>query len=139
MREFYCPRNLNETPVLFTSRKTAELIKYAANVFLATKVTFINEVADLCERIRADVQDAAASGWTAVLDRNFFIRVRAMAPRAFPRTLLPSSAPPKNPAHRCGNLLNSGSKISSSQLAKSVPMKTSGKSLGAWVSVGLGN
>jgi UDPglucose 6-dehydrogenase len=59
MRELYRPLYLNETPMLFTSRETAELIKYAANAFLATKITFINEIADLCERVGADVQDVA--------------------------------------------------------------------------------
>src|SRR6202023_4274504 len=53
------PLFLNETPILFTSRETAELIKYAANAFLATKITFINEMADLCERLGGDVQDVA--------------------------------------------------------------------------------
>ncbi len=59
MREIYRPLFLNETPVLFTSRETAELIKYAANSFLATKITFINEMADLCEKVGADVQVVA--------------------------------------------------------------------------------
>jgi UDPglucose 6-dehydrogenase len=59
MRELYRPLYLNETPMLFTSRETSELIKYAANAFLATKVTFINEMADLCERVGANVQDVA--------------------------------------------------------------------------------
>ena len=59
LRELYRPLFLNETPVLFTSRATAELIKYAANAFLATKISFINEMADLCERTGADVQDVA--------------------------------------------------------------------------------
>ena len=59
MRELYRPLYLNETPMLFTSRETAELIKYAANAFLATKITFINEMADLCERVGANVQDVA--------------------------------------------------------------------------------
>ena len=59
MREVYRPLFLNETPVLFTSRETAELIKYAANSFLATKITFINEMADLCEKVGADVQVVA--------------------------------------------------------------------------------
>jgi len=59
MRLVYRPLFLNETPVLFTDLKTAELIKYAANTFLATKITFINEVADLCERVGVDVQDVA--------------------------------------------------------------------------------
>ncbi len=59
MRELYRPLFLNETPVIFTSRRTAELTKYAANAFLAAKITFINEMADLCERVGADVQDVA--------------------------------------------------------------------------------
>ncbi|MBM3490836.1 MAG: UDP-glucose/GDP-mannose dehydrogenase family protein [Alphaproteobacteria bacterium] len=59
MRELYRPLFLIETPVLFTTRNSAELIKYAANAFLATKITFINEVADLCERVAADVHDVA--------------------------------------------------------------------------------
>ncbi|HMG48156.1 MAG TPA: UDP-glucose/GDP-mannose dehydrogenase family protein [Allosphingosinicella sp.] len=59
MREIYRPLYLNKAPLLFTSRRTAELIKYAANAFLATKITFINEIADLCEAVDADIQDVA--------------------------------------------------------------------------------
>ena len=59
MREVYRPLYLNETPILFVSRESSELIKYAANAFLATKITFINEMADLCEKLGADVQDVA--------------------------------------------------------------------------------
>jgi UDPglucose 6-dehydrogenase len=59
MRQLYRPLFLIETPMLFTDIETAELIKYAANAFLATKITFINEIADLCERVGADVQDVA--------------------------------------------------------------------------------
>ena len=59
MREVYRPLYLNKAPLMFTNRRTAELIKYAANAFLATKITFINEVADLCEAVGADVQDVA--------------------------------------------------------------------------------
>jgi UDPglucose 6-dehydrogenase len=59
MAELYRPLFLIETPVVFTSIKTAELIKYAANTFLATKITFINEIADICEKIGADVHDVA--------------------------------------------------------------------------------
>ena len=59
MRQVYRPLYLIETPIIFTSRPTAELIKYAANTFLATKITFINEIADLCERMGADVHDVA--------------------------------------------------------------------------------
>ncbi|HEX8257262.1 MAG TPA: UDP-glucose/GDP-mannose dehydrogenase family protein [Allosphingosinicella sp.] len=59
MREVYRPLYLNKAPLLFTSRRTAELTKYAANAFLATKITFINEIADLCEIVGADVQDVS--------------------------------------------------------------------------------
>ena len=59
MRHLYNPLYLIETPILFTRRETAELIKYAANAFLATKITYINEIADLCEKVGADVHDVA--------------------------------------------------------------------------------
>ena len=57
--EIYRPLSLNQAPILYTTRRTAELIKYAANAFLATKITFINEIADLCEKVGADVQEVA--------------------------------------------------------------------------------
>ena len=59
MAEVYRPLFLNQSPILFTSRRTSELIKYAANAFLATKITFINEMADLCEKVGANVQDVS--------------------------------------------------------------------------------
>jgi UDPglucose 6-dehydrogenase len=59
MREVYRPLYLNESPLLFVGRRTSELIKYAANAFLATKITFINEIADLCEAVGANVQDVS--------------------------------------------------------------------------------
>ena len=59
MRELYRPLFLIETPIVFTSLETSELIKYAGNTFLATKITFINEIADLCEKVGADVHDVA--------------------------------------------------------------------------------
>jgi UDPglucose 6-dehydrogenase len=59
MRELYRPLFLNETPIVFTARRTSELIKYAANAFLAMKITFINEIADLCEHVGANVQEVA--------------------------------------------------------------------------------
>jgi UDPglucose 6-dehydrogenase len=59
MREVYRPLYLHETPILFTSPESSELIKYAANAFLATKITFINEMAELCEKVGGDVQDVA--------------------------------------------------------------------------------
>jgi len=59
MREVYRPLYLNETPILFTSCESSELVKYASNAFLAAKITFINEMANLCEKVGADVQDVA--------------------------------------------------------------------------------
>jgi UDPglucose 6-dehydrogenase len=59
MGEVYRPLYLNQPPIMFTSRRTSELIKYAANAFLATKITFINEIADLCEQVGANVQEVA--------------------------------------------------------------------------------
>ena len=59
LSEVYRPLYLNQAPILFTSRRTAELTKYAANAFLATKLSFINEIADLCEAAGANVQDLA--------------------------------------------------------------------------------
>jgi len=59
MEEIYRPLSLNAPPLFFVSRRTSELTKYAANAFLATKITFINEIADLCEKVGADVQDVS--------------------------------------------------------------------------------
>jgi UDPglucose 6-dehydrogenase len=59
MAELYRPLYLNAAPILYTGRRTAELIKYAANAFLAAKITFINEIAELCEKVGADVQEVA--------------------------------------------------------------------------------
>jgi UDPglucose 6-dehydrogenase len=59
MGEVYRPLYLNQAPIMYTERRTAELIKYAANAFLATKITFINEIADLSEKVGADVQEVA--------------------------------------------------------------------------------
>ena len=59
MADIYRPLYLNQAPILYTTRRNAELIKYASNAFLATKITFINEMADLCERVGADIQEIA--------------------------------------------------------------------------------
>ena len=59
LREIYRPLFLNKAPILFTGRRTAELTKYAANAFLAVKISFINEIANLCEAVGADVQEVA--------------------------------------------------------------------------------
>lgn len=59
MADIYRPLNLRETPMVYTTLESAEVIKYAANAFLATKITFINEIADLCEKVGGDVQDVA--------------------------------------------------------------------------------
>ena len=77
MERLYRPLNLIQAPILFTSPETAELIKYATNSFLATKVTFINEMADLCERVGADVQSLAKG---LGLDRRRRFRLRVAEP-----------------------------------------------------------
>src|ERR1700681_1486863 len=59
LSDVYRPLSLSQAPLMFTARRTAELIKYAANAFLATKITFINEMADLSEKVGADVQEVA--------------------------------------------------------------------------------
>ena len=59
MADIYRPLYLNQAPILYTARRNAELIKHASNAFLATKITFINEMADLCERVGADIQEIA--------------------------------------------------------------------------------
>jgi UDPglucose 6-dehydrogenase len=59
MADLYAPLFINQAPLMFTERRSAELIKYAANAFLATKITFINEIADLCEKVGVNVQDVA--------------------------------------------------------------------------------
>jgi UDPglucose 6-dehydrogenase len=84
MRDLYRPLYLTETPFVLTDIPTAEMIKYASNSFLATKVSFINEVANLCERVGADVQ-VVAKAWvsTIVSAPSFFIPDRASAARAF--------------------------------------------------------
>src|SRR5207249_11982698 len=86
MRDLYRPLYLIETPFVFTDIATAEMIKYASNAFLATKVSFINEVANLCERVGADVHVVAkAMG----LDHRIGSKVRHAGPgyggRCFPR------------------------------------------------------
>ena len=87
LRQLYRPLYLIETPMLFTDIATAELIKYAANAFLATKITFINEIADLCEGSAATSRTSpAASGSTAASAASFCMPGRGLAARAFPRT-----------------------------------------------------
>ena len=86
LRQLYRPLYLIEAPILFTNLETAELIKYAANSFLAMKVTFINEMADICERAaRTCMMSRAASGWTGASARNSSIPARVSADRVSPR------------------------------------------------------
>ncbi len=89
MRELYRPLFLNETPILFTSIETAELTKYAANSFLATKISFINEIADLCERVGADVQDVAKGiGLDGRIGRKFLHAGPGYGGSCFPKDCL---------------------------------------------------
>ena len=86
MRQLYRPLYLIETPMLFTDIETAELIKYAANAFLATKITFINEIADLCERVGGDVQDVAKGiGLDGRIGRKFLHAGPGIGGSCFPK------------------------------------------------------
>ena len=89
MRRIYRPLFLIETPILFTSFETAELIKYAANAFLATKITFINELADLSEKVGADVQDVARGmGLDGRIGRKFLHAGPGYGGSCFPKDTL---------------------------------------------------
>ena len=89
MRQVYRPLYLIETPIQFTTRQTAELIKYAANAFLATKITFINEIADLCEKVDADVQDVARGiGFDGRIGRKFLHAGPGYGGSCFPKDTL---------------------------------------------------
>ncbi|MBM3517921.1 MAG: UDP-glucose/GDP-mannose dehydrogenase family protein [Alphaproteobacteria bacterium] len=89
MRELYRPLFLIETPVVFTAVETAELTKYAANCFLATKITFINEMADLCERVGADVHDVARGiGLDGRIGRKFLHAGPGYGGSCFPKDTL---------------------------------------------------
>ena len=89
MRELYRPLFLNETPIIFTSIETAELTKYAANSFLATKISFINEIADLCEAVGADVQDVAKGiGLDGRIGRKFLHAGPGYGGSCFPKDCL---------------------------------------------------
>lgn len=89
MRELYRPLYLIETPMVFTARETAELIKYAANAFLATKITFINEMADICEMVGADVQDVARGiGLDGRIGRKFLNAGPGYGGSCFPKDTL---------------------------------------------------
>ena len=89
MRALYRPLYLLETPILFTGRETAEVIKYAANAFLATKITFINEMADLCEKVGADVQDVSRGiGLDGRIGRKFLHAGPGYGGSCFPKDTL---------------------------------------------------
>lgn len=89
MRELYRPLFLNETPILFTSRRTSELIKYAGNAFLAVKITFINEMADLCEAVGANVQEVSRGiGLDGRIGRKFLNAGPGYGGSCFPKDTL---------------------------------------------------
>ncbi len=89
MRALYRPLHLIETPILFTARETAELVKYATNAFLATKITFINEIADLCERVGADVHDVSRGlGLDGRIGRKFLHAGPGYGGSCFPKDTL---------------------------------------------------
>lgn len=89
MRDLYRPLYLNETPMLFTDRRTSELIKYAANAFLAMKITFINEMADLCEAVGANVQEVSRGiGLDGRIGRKFLNAGPGYGGSCFPKDTL---------------------------------------------------
>ncbi len=89
MRELYRPLYLTETPMLFTNRETAEVIKYAANAFLATKISFINEIANLCEKVGADVQSVSKGiGLDGRIGRKFLHAGPGYGGSCFPKDTL---------------------------------------------------
>ncbi len=89
LRQLYRPLYLIETPIVFTGQETAELIKYAANAFLAMKITFINEMADLCERVDADVHDVARGiGLDGRIGRKFLHAGPGFGGSCFPKDTL---------------------------------------------------
>ncbi len=90
MRDIYRPLSLNQSaPLVFTGRRTAELIKYAANAFLAVKITFINEIADLCEQVGADVQEVSRGiGMDKRIGRKFLNAGPGYGGSCFPKDTL---------------------------------------------------
>ena len=89
LRRLYRPLYLIETPIVFTGLETAELIKYAANGFLAMKITFINEMADLCEKVGADVNDVARGiGLDGRIGRKFLHAGPGFGGSCFPKDTL---------------------------------------------------
>ena len=89
LRQLYRPLNLIETPIVFTGLESAELIKYAANGFLAMKITFINEMADLCEKVGADVNDIARGiGLDGRIGRKFLHAGPGFGGSCFPKDTL---------------------------------------------------
>ena len=89
LKEIYRPLFLNRAPILFTGRRTAELTKYAANAFLATKISFINEIADLCEKVGADVQDVAKGiGMDSRIGARFLMAGPGYGGSCFPKDTL---------------------------------------------------
>ncbi len=104
MSELYRPLYLNHAPILVTSRRTAELTKYAANAFLATKITFINEIADLCEQVGADVQEVARGiGLDNRIGRKFLHAGPGYGGSCFPKDTLALVKTAQDAVRRCGS------------------------------------
>ena len=102
MEEIYRPLYLRDFPLVTTDLESAEMIKYAANAFLATKITFINEIAALCEKVGADIKQVSKGiGMDGRIGNKFLHAARAMAGLAFPRTLRRWPGSARNTRFRC--------------------------------------
>ncbi len=125
MERLYKPLALRGSPVMFVERESAELAKYAANAFLALKISFINEIADLCESVGADVQEVASAIGKdrRIGDKFLHPGSRVTAARAFPRTFRLLSARRERRERRC----RSSSRSNASTTSVSSPWRSASK------------
>ncbi len=136
LKELYRPLYLLETPILFTKRETAELIKYAANSFLATKITFINEIADLCEKVGANVSDVSVGiGLDGRIGKKFLHPGPGYGGSCFPKdtlALVKTAQDFKSPLKLIEHVVNSNKKRKKTlykKVLKAIPTNKSQKTV----------